>query len=219
MISIVVAEDHNIVREGLCALLQKYSALEVRGEAADGMEAVRLIKRLQPDIALIDIVMPKLNGIQVLSKLKEFKLKTVQIILSMYAEPELIRESLKNGAKGYLLKNSLSQELILAIRTCLEKKIYLSPSLSQVVAESYIMEDRIKHTSESLTIRECEVLQLIVKGYRNREIAVKLGIAPKTVENHRANIMGKLKVHNTAQLITSAIKYGLVDLYDYGSMV
>lgn len=148
-----------------------------------------------------------------LLKLKELKLSTVPIILSMYSEPELIQQALKNVAKGYILKNSISQELISAIHTCLDQRIYLSPLLSQVIAESYIMENSVQHTCKSLTVRERELLQLIAMGYKNREIADRLKIALKTVENHRANIIKKLEVTNTAELITTAIKRGLVNLH------
>ncbi|NLW60146.1 MAG: response regulator transcription factor [Firmicutes bacterium] len=210
MIRVVIAEDHHIVREGLRVLLERTGEIEIVGEADDGDKAFRLIKELCPDIALIDMVMPTFNGNQLLVKLKELGLPTIPIVLSMYSEPEVVREALKNGARGYLLKSAVFQELMIAIRACLNNKTYLSPAISQLLVEDYITEK--ENPGRNLTPREIELLQLIVKGYKNREIAERLMIALKTVENHRANIMKKLNVTNTAELIVTAVKEGIVKL-------
>ncbi|NLM36700.1 MAG: response regulator transcription factor [Firmicutes bacterium] len=210
MIRVVIAEDHHIVREGLRIMLERTGEIAIVGEADDGEKALQLIERLRPDVALIDIVMPVFNGNQLLVKLKELDLPTIPIVLSMNSEPEVVREALKNGARGYLLKSSIFQELMIAIRACLNNETYLSPAISQLLVEDYITEK--ENPSRSLTPREVELLQLIAKGYKNREIAERMMIALKTVENHRANIMKKLDVANTAELIVTAVKEGIVKL-------
>ena len=210
MIRVVIAEDHHIVREGLRIMLERTGEIAIVGEADDGEKALQLIERLRPDVALIDIVMPVFNGNQMLDKLKELDLPTIPIVLSMNSEPEVVREALKNGARGYLLKSSIFQELMIAIRACLNNETYLSPAISQLLVEDYITEK--ENPSRSLTPREVELLQLIAKGYKNREIAERMMIALKTVENHRANIMKKLDVANTAELIVTAVKEGIVKL-------
>ncbi|HHT05421.1 MAG TPA: response regulator transcription factor [Hydrogenispora sp.] len=210
MIRVVIAEDHHIVREGLRVLLERTGEIEIVGEADDGDKALKLIKDLQPDVALIDIVMPTFTGNQLLVKLKECRLSTIPIVLSMCSEPEVVREALKNGARGYLLKSGVFQELMIAIRACLNNEIYLSPAISQLLVDGYITEK--DHYGRNLTPREVELLQLIAKGYKNREIAKQMMIALKTVENHRANIMKKLNVTNAAELIVTAVKEGIVKL-------
>ncbi|NLC54034.1 MAG: response regulator transcription factor, partial [Firmicutes bacterium] len=137
-------------------------------------------------------------------------LPTIPIVLSMYSEPEVVREALKNGARGYLLKSAVFQELMIAIRACLNNETYLSPAISQLLLEDYITEK--ENHGRSLTPREVELLQLIVKGFKNREIAERMMIALKTVENHRANIMKKLNVTNAAELIVTAVREGIVKL-------
>lgn len=210
MIRVVIAEDHHIVREGLRLMLERTGEIAIVGEADDGDKALNLIKELRPDVALIDIVMPTFTGNQLLLKLKELRLPTIPIVLSMYSEPEVVREALKNGARGYLLKSAVFQELMIAIRACLNNETYLSPAISQLLVDDYITEK--EDASRSLTPREIELLQLIVKGYKNREIAERMMIALKTVENHRANIMKKLNVNNAAELIVTAVREGIVKL-------
>jgi len=210
MIRVVIAEDHHIVREGLRVLLERTGEVEVVGEASDGAQVLELIRELRPDVAIIDFAMPVLNGNQVLLRLKEGRYSTIPLVLSMYSEPGIVREALKNGAKGYLLKRSVFQELMLAIRACLNNETYLSPAISQVLFE--VQTNEVDEANKKLTPREIELLNLIVKGYKNREIAKELMIAVKTVENHRANIMKKLKVNNLAELIASAVRLGLAKL-------
>jgi DNA-binding NarL/FixJ family response regulator len=214
MIRIVIAEDHHIVREGVRALLEKTGEIEVVGEARDGAEAVEIIKKLHPDVALLDISMPKYNGNFAIRMIKELGLPTIPIVLSMHSEPEIVRGTLKDGARAYLHKRSASRELIFAIHACLRNEIYLSPGISQILVEKYISEKEpeAEPPNRLLTDREVEVLHLIVAGLKSQEIANKLHIALKTAENHRANIMKKLGAANTAGLIKTAIKNGLVDL-------
>jgi DNA-binding NarL/FixJ family response regulator len=214
MIRILIAEDHHLVRAGLKALLQQEDDVAIVGEAADGQETLEIIQRIRPDIAVLDIGMPKLNGIHVLRRIKELQLNTGVIILTMYSDTSFIRRSLEYGAKGYLLKNSVAAELSLAIRAVYRGEVFLSSAISR-----FILDDFLHHPGtgpqepfDSLSPREVEVLQLIAEGHTNSSIGQLLFIAAKTVEKHRASLMTKLKVHDTAGLVREAIKHKLVFL-------
>jgi DNA-binding NarL/FixJ family response regulator len=213
-IRVLLADDHKIVRQGLRALLEKQKDIEVVAEAEDGRTAVRLAAEMAPDVIIMDITMPNLNGVeaakQILDKSPDIKI----IALSIHSDAMFVTEMLKSGAAGYLLKDCAFEELVRAIRTVLDKKTYLSPSISGVVVDDYI--HRITKTdfegAEAISDREREVLQLMAEGNSTKQIAQKLHISIKTVETHRRQIMNKLDIHTIAELTKYAIRKGLTSL-------
>lgn len=213
MIRVVVAEDHHLVRQGIRALIEKASDMEVIGEATDGNEAVELVSALTPDVLVLDIAMPHLNGIQAIEKLRPMSLSTQVVILSMYSDSILVQQALQTGVKGYLLKDSVTEELLLAIRAASRGATYLSPAISnKLVADVLVSQTdpEIVDPYTMLTQREREVLQLIAEGHTNNTIAKIMNISVKTVERHRTNLMSKLDVHNLVELIRFAIKHKLI---------
>lgn len=215
MINVVIADDHNLVRQGIRALLEKAPEIHIFGEASDGQQAVELCKRLRPDVLVADIVMPKMNGIQAVERLREERSTTRGIILSMYSDETIIRQALLKGAKGYVLKQAVAEELILAIQAAVHNETYLSPAVSSILVKSTIEGRRLGSNNDafdSLSLREREVLQLLAEGHTNSEVAKILVLSEKTVEKHRAAVMEKLDIHNLAGLVRIAIKYGLVAL-------
>jgi DNA-binding NarL/FixJ family response regulator len=213
VITVAIVDDHNLVRQGIKAILEKVNYIEVVGEAADGQEAVTLINQLKPDVVLMDISLPSLNGVQVVAKIQAMNIATRIVILSMYSDTVMIRQALQNGAKGYLLKQSVTEELLLAIQAANRGEIYLSPAITK----DLVLNSLVSSTGESsldnlLSLREQEVLQLIAEGYTNNAIAQSLAISVKTVEKHRTRIMEKLNVHDTAGLVRAAIKQGLIKI-------
>jgi DNA-binding NarL/FixJ family response regulator len=212
-IRVIIADDHHLVRQGIRALLEKADDIEVIAEAADGQEAVELVERLAPDVLVMDIAMPRLNGNQATGRIRALGAVTQVVILSMYSDETLVRQALRSGAKGYLLKRSVTEELLLAVRAASRGEIYLSPAISgSIVADFLTLQTDADASSplERLTPREREVLQLISEGHTNSAIAQVLTISMKTVEKHRANLMSKLKVHDLAGLMRVAIKHGLI---------
>ncbi len=213
MIQILIAEDHHLVRAGLKAFLEQEEDIAVIGETSDGQETLELTERLNPDILLLDIGMPKLNGIQILRQLNELKLTSRVIILTMYSDTSFIKRSFQYGAKGYLLKNSVSEELILAVRAVFRGEIFLSTAISRFILDDFLNYQEKAETLDAfdtLSSREVQVLQLIAEGHSNSSIAQMLFISPKTVDKHRANLLIKLGVKDTAGLIRIAIKNKLV---------
>jgi DNA-binding NarL/FixJ family response regulator len=211
--TVVIAEDHTILREGLKALLNATDDLKVIGEAKDGMEAIRCINQKTPDLVLLDISMPKMGGISVIKEICGKVPETKIVALTMHREEEYALEAFKSGANGYCLKTSNHDELLFAIRTVLSGKTYVSPEISDKVLEGYLESKRkvkTKSSWDTLTQREIEVLKLVGEGYRNKEIADFLCISVKTVEKHRANIMQKLDLHSASALTAYAIDKGLV---------
>ena len=210
---IIIAEDHTILRAGLRALLSSRDDLEIVGEAGDGREAVRLVDKYVPDLVLIDLSMPKLNGIEAIKEIKSRHPEMKMIVLTVHKSEEYIAAALNAGASGYILKDASQNELILALEYVMDGKIFLSPSISEKVVDVYLQNQKsgqIKSVLEHLTAREREILQLIAEGNTNKKIADHLCISLKTVEKHRANLMQKLDLRNTAALTAYAIEKGLV---------
>jgi len=213
-IKVLLADDHKIVRDGLRTLLEKHADIAVLGEAEDGREALQLAGKLSPDVVVMDIAMPELNGIeatrQILSEHPGIKI----VALSMHSDKRFVSEMLKAGASAYLLKDCAFEELITAIRTIMKGKIYLSPGIAGVVLADYIRSDRKSEPSvfSQLSDREREVLQLMAEGKTTKEVAAHLNVSIKTVETHRTNIMTKLDIHSIAELTKYAVREGLTSL-------
>ena len=214
MPNILLADDHNIVRQGLRALLQSEPHFRLVGEASDGIEAVRLAEKLRPDVLITDVMMPGLNGLEVTRQVAKMLPQTRVIILSMYTNDAYVLEALKNGALGYVLKDSQAADLIQAVKEVIAGNRYLSPPLSERALELYLrkVESVPDDPYELLTSREREVLQLVAEGRTSAEIANRLFISPRTAEGHRANLMKKLGLQNNADLIRLALKRGILPL-------
>ena len=212
--TIVIAEDHQLFREGLKSMLNKRDDIEVIGEAKDGIKAVKLIRKLKPDLVLLDLSMPKMGGISVLKDVKR-ELPDIRILLlTIHESDQYVLEAFEAGADGYCIKDSSRQELMLAIESVLQGKTYISPGISDQVMEGFLSNrKRLKEKTswDTVTQREREVLKLLAEGHSNKEIGKFLHISVKTVEKHRANLIDKLDLHNVAQLTAYAIKQGLVE--------
>lgn len=215
LITAVIADDHTIVREGLMKLLKEEDGIEVIGEAKDGREAVEIVQTLKPDIVIMDIAMPKLNGIEATRQIKQAKIETKIIILSMHDHGRYIRELLGLGVSGYLLKNAASKDIVKAVKSAIKGDTYLSPSISSRVIEDYVGMNKQSLEEElydTLSNREREVFQMVVEGSTTKKIAETLYVSPSTVKSHRSNIMEKLKMDNLSQLIQYAIQLGIIDI-------
>ncbi len=210
---ILLADDHGIVRRGLKSLLESRSGLEVIGEAADGLEALRLCGELTPDLLIIDISMPKMNGIEVASRVQKLDRPPGIIILSMHADESYIMRALGAGARGYLVKDATDEDLLPAVKAVAAGKPFFSPAVSAILMEDYVRQLRTRGLSDSyelLTDREREVLQLLAEGRSNKEVAALLDVGLSTVETHRANLMQKLSLHNTAEIVLYAVRKGII---------
>jgi RNA polymerase sigma factor (sigma-70 family) len=214
MIHVLIAEDHLMVRAGIRALLEKAGDIHVVGEASNGQEAIEMTEILKPDVLIMDIMMPRMNGIQAAENIRELKLPTYILLLSMYSDEGFIQQALQNGVKGYVLKSSVSDELLQAVRTVAGGKTFFSSPIAEIVSESAISLRSALQDGDafsSLSPREKEILQLIAEGYTSAEIGKMLFISEKTVEKHRTKLMEKLNVRNLAGLVRLAVKYHLVD--------
>jgi DNA-binding NarL/FixJ family response regulator len=211
---VLLADDHKIVREGLMSLLEKEPDIEVVAMADNGRTAVQLAGELKPDVAILDIAMPEMNGIEATRRITRDDPEIKVLALSMHSARRFVTEALSAGAKGYLLKDCAAEELVRAIRTVAANETYLSPKVAGLIVKDYL-----KHSPDSapsaesfLTNREREILQLIAEGESTKEIAFKIGVSIKTVETHRQQIMKKLNLHSVAELTRYAIREGLTPL-------
>lgn len=210
---IVIAEDHTILREGLKALLTSRPEFEIIGEAQDGHEAIRCVEKFKPNLVLMDLSMPRMNGMDAIKEIKKRSPETKVLVLTVHKTEEYIQATLQAGADGYVLKDSTHSELELAIQNILSGKYFISPGISEKIIGGYLEGRRpLKPTTawETLTQRERGILKLIAEGYKNKEIGDYLCISVKTVEKHRANLMQKLNLHNISDLTAFAIEKGLI---------
>ncbi|MBV9723747.1 MAG: response regulator transcription factor [Gammaproteobacteria bacterium] len=204
-IRLVLADDHVLVRQGLRKLLEA-AGFVVAGEAGDGLEAVHLVRRENPDVAIIDIGMPQFNGLSAALELTHTQPHVRLIMLTQHDQPQYVAEALRCGVKGYVLKNQAARDLVRAIEGVCRGEVYLSPGVSSAIAEAYASQDP---TVDGLSVRERQVLQLIAEGSSTKDIAARLGISAKTVESHRSKLMRKLDIHDTAGLVRYAIRRGV----------
>ncbi len=208
MIRVIIADDHHLIRQGLRDLLEKESDIRIVAEAVDGREAIDAVHRVRTDVIVMDVEMPGINGIEATRRIRASFSEIQVVMLSMHSDPELIRKALDNGARGYVLKKSASEELVKAIRTVCRGVTYQSRAMDHA---DYLYEEYPHGTPPRLTPRECEILRLIASGRSNRQIAETMRISIKTVQNHRINLMAKLDTHSLPDLIRAAIKLGLIN--------
>ena len=211
---VFIVEDHRLFREGLKSMLNKREDVELVGEAEDGLEAVSRIRKVKPELVLLDLSMPKMGGISVMKEVKRELPETRILALTIHEADQYVLEAFEAGADGYCIKDASRKELMLAIDSLLNGKTYISPGISDKVMEGYISgRKKLKESSrwDTVTQREREVLKLLAEGYTNKDIAGFLNISVKTVEKHRANLIDKLDLHNIAQLTAFAIENGLVE--------
>ncbi len=217
MIRVLIAEDHHLVREGIRALLERANDIEVVGQAQDGQEAVEQAQRLKPDVIVMDWSMPRMNGNQATEQIRAQRLRAEVVILSMYSDEAIVRQALRCGAKGYLLKRSVADELALAVRAASRGEIFLSSTISAPIVADVIGKPRDAHDQspiDQLSLRESQVLKLVAEGHTNQAIAQTMKISVKTVEKHRSHLMSKLDVHDTAGLVRMALKHRLITVED-----
>jgi DNA-binding NarL/FixJ family response regulator len=210
---IFIVEDHRLFREGLKAMLSLDAGYEIIGEAEDGLEAVRLIRKSKPDLVLLDLSMPRMNGFSVLREIKAAMPEVKILVLSIHESDQYVLQAFEARADGYAIKDSSREELRVAIRSVLEGKKYISPGVAGNVLEGYLDGRKTlksKTALDTVTEREKEILKLLGEGYQNKEIADLVHISVKTVEKHRANIMAKLDLHNAAALTAFAFEHGLI---------
>lgn len=222
---VVIADDHAIIREGLRAMLSQADDLEVVAEACDGYEAIQQVHRHQPELVLMDLTMPRINGIEATRKIKSRYPGIKIIILTVHKSEEFVRSTLDSGADGYVLKDDSSSELISAIRRVQQGHLFLSPGIASLVVNGFLDQSDAGKTKsprehesaphrprESLTSRERQTLQLVAEGYKNKEIAEIMSVSLKTVEKHRANLMRKLDLHSASAITAYAIKHNLLSI-------
>jgi two-component system, NarL family, response regulator NreC len=210
---VLLADDHGIVRRGLKSLLESEPGLTVVGEAADGLDALRLVEECEPDTLIVDIGMPKLNGIEVAARVQKVAHPPRVVILSMHADESYILRALAAGARAYLLKDATDEDLLPALRAVASGKPFFSPAVTAVLVEDYMRRLQARGLTDSyhlLTDREKEVLQLLAEGRSNKEVATVLDLGVSTVETHRSNLMVKLNLHNTAEIVLYAVRKGII---------
>jgi len=212
-IRIVLADDHTIIRSGLRLLLEQQPDFKVVAEAADGRQAVQLVAKHHPDVVILDIGMPQLNGIEATRQIVAQESHPNVVILSMHSDESYVLRALKAGARAYILKNAAEADLIRAVQAVSEGKSFFSPVISKMLLEDYVRQVRDKEVEDSydlLTPREREILQLIAESKTNKEIATILGLSPHTVETHRGNILQKLNLHSVPELILYSVRKGII---------
>jgi two-component system response regulator NreC len=210
---VLLADDHSIVRRGMRSLLETEPSVEVVAEAADGLEALRLCEEHHPDLLILDVAMPKLNGIDVAARSQKMQPPPLAIMLSMYLDESYVMRAINAGARGYLLKDATDEDLLPAIRAVAAGKSFYSAAVSGVLAEEYMQQLQqrgLVDTYDLLTDREKEVLQLLAEGRANKEVAALLEVGLSTVETHRANLMQKLNLHSTAEIVLYAMRKRLI---------
>ncbi len=210
---VLLADDHAIVRRGLRSLLETEPGLSVVAEAADGLDALRLCEEHEPDVIILDVGMPKLNGIEVAARAQKLRRPPHVIILSMHADESYIIRALSAGARAYLLKDATDEDLIPAVRTVAAGKPFFSPAVAGVLVDDYVRQLQTRGLTDTyhlLTDREKEVLQLLAEGRSNKEVASILNLGLSTVETHRGNLMQKLNLHNTAEIVLYAVRKGII---------
>lgn len=215
-VSILLADDHAILRQGLSALLTAEQDFQIAGEANDGIEAIRLAESLTPDVLVLDLMMPGINGLEVTRQIKQRFPDIRVVILSMHSKEAYVLEALKNGADAYVLKDSQAGDLVQAVREVIAGRRYLSPPLSERAIEVYLQKTHtdVLDVYQTLTGRERELLQLAAEGHSNAEIGAKLTISPRTVEIHRANMMRKLNLNTQTDVIRFALQRGIIPMDD-----
>lgn len=212
-IRIVVADNHGILRQGIAALIEKQSDMEVVGEADNGLNAVEMVRRLQPDVVIMDVTMPVLNGIEATRQIKKELPETKVLALSIHAKREFVMDMVKAGVSGYMVKECAVDDLIRAIRVVMDNQSYLSPQIASIVLEGITKDsifDAVGRLYETLTVKEKQILQLLTEGRSAKEIASQLGLSVKTIEANRRQIMEKTDVGNLADLTKYAIRQGLI---------
>lgn len=213
MTSILLADDHTLLRQGLRRILENHAGMQVVAEASSGVEAIRMAEKHRPDVAIVDVAMKELNGIEATAQIVKQSPNTAVLMLSMHSDERYVLRAVKAGARGYLLKDSVEDDLIRAIQSVGRGKAFFSPAVARVFQDAY---ERLKGSQEVddrydlLTERERQVYQLLAEGNSNKDIASLLNLSLHTVETHRARIMEKLNVHSTAELVLSAVRRGLV---------
>jgi DNA-binding NarL/FixJ family response regulator len=213
MIRIILADDHVVMRNGLRLLLERQPNFEVVGEAADGRQTVEICDKMKPDVLVLDIAMPNLNGIEAARQISAKWPQIAIVILSMHSDESYVLRALKSGARAYLLKDSAEADLINAIRAVSERKAFFSPAISKMLVDDYVrrLEQRgVEDSYELLTTREREILQLLAEGKANKEVAAMLNLSLYTVETHRGNILQKLNLHSVPELILYAVRKGVI---------
>ena len=210
-IRILIADDHNVIRTGLRAMLGSEADLEVVGEAADGKEAMRLVDELRPDVILLDISMPGEDGIKTAKRLKAAHPELIVLFLTMHEDESLLHEALRSGAAGYLIKRAADSEIIAAIRAVHRGDIYVHPAMTRALVRHAVVPGTPEGSGEeALTRREIDVLRLLARGHTNRQVADVLGLSIRTVEGHRANLLGKLGISSRVELVSYAEEHGLL---------
>lgn len=212
-LDIVVADDHTLMRQGICKILEEQPDWSVVGQASNGRDAVRLVLEQKPNVAIFDIGMPVLNGIEACRQITRRLPHVHVLILSMHAEEAYITQALQSGAHGYLLKDSADIELLRAVESVAAAKSYFSPAVARVMLDDYVRQlsqRGLVDRYDSLSEREREIFQLVAEGHSSKAIATVLGVSPATVETHRAHVFQKLDVHNTAELVLYAVRRGVI---------
>lgn len=212
-IRIILADDHLVIRRGLRLVLEREPGFIVVGEAADGKEAIQLAQDLSPAVAVLDVAMPNLNGIEAARQITAASSNTAVVMLSMHSDESYVLRALNAGARGYLLKDSPEEDLIAAIRAVSSGKAYFSPAISRVLVDDYVRQLRkrgLEDSYELLTAREREILQLLAEGKSNKDLAIRLNLSVYTVETHRSNLMEKLNLHGIPELILYAVRKGII---------